>query len=437
MSLTISSTQLQKYLSTRGITAPWRIEGTTRDDFRAAIVIPALAEAESLPHTLASLAKNPVEHLQQSLLVVVVNNRLDGTNEQLQDNQQTLAWIRTRPFQQLNLACVDASSSGLALPAKEGVGLARKIGFDLALTRLDKVAHSLLISLDADTLVDENYLPAIFAHFQASHCGGATIPFRHQQAAEPRHEAAIRRYELYLRSYLFGLQQCGSPYAYHTIGSAFACRPEAYVKAGGMNRRQVTEDFYFLQQLAKTSGVEALKGTVVQPSPRFSDRVPFGTGKAMQEQLTEGRMSFQFSSLAAFSVLQAWIRLVESSLESSADDLLEESGQISPVLRKLLLELHFVAVWGKMQINHSDSQQRRAAFHNWFDGLRSRQLLTRLDAEKLHSEEQLVEELLDWGGYPGIRGRARQLALLEHLQHARNNPAEYGPGSGHQENLSE
>jgi hypothetical protein len=52
-----------------------------------------------------------------------------------------------------------------------------------------------------------------------------------------------------------------------------ACRASAYVAAGGMNRRLAGEDFYFLQQVHKTSGVAALYGTTVHPSPRSSQRV--------------------------------------------------------------------------------------------------------------------------------------------------------------------
>ena len=42
----------------------------------------------------------------------------------------------------------------------------------------------------------------------------------------------------------------GYPWAMYTVGSAFAVTAEAYVKRGGMNRRQAGEDFYFLQNLA-------------------------------------------------------------------------------------------------------------------------------------------------------------------------------------------
>ncbi len=411
--------QLKKYLRTRALPSPWQLTGNERKDFSAAVVIPALAEEDSLPRTLAALARNPAAELSRTLVLIVINNRPTATKTQQQENQRTLKCLQSYPLPELNLAWVDASSPGFELPEREGVGMARKVGFDLALACLDWTCRPLLISLDADTLVDANYLPAIFAHFDASPKGGATIPFRHQPGETVAQEAAIRRYELYLRSYLFGLQQAGSPYAYHSIGSAFACAAEAYLAAGGMNRRQAAEDFYFLQQLAKTTGVEMLAGTVVRPSARFSARVPFGTGNAVQGQVEEGREAFKFTSTAAFQLLQAWLCAVEQGWECSAEELQRHARQLSAILADFLEELNFRRNWQKLQANHCARTQRIAAFHAWFDGLRTRQLLARLDEDKVCERPKLLTELLEWGGYMAKRCEGEQLETLETLQGVR------------------
>ena len=410
--------QLQKYFKNRATLSPWKIEGTSRIDFSAAMIIPALAERENLPAALDSLCQNPVEYLARTLVVIVVNNRTDTVADQFDDNQKALDWLRSHPYPQLNLTWVDASSSGLELPAKDGVGLARKIGFDASLQFLDWKADPLLFSLDADTTVDRFYLSTIFDHFVMSKNGAAVIPFRHQSVSIPRQEAAIRHYELYLRSYLFGLQMAGSPYAYHHIGSAFACRAGAYVRAGGMNRRCGGEDFYFLQQLTKTSGIEIVSGTVVHPSPRFSDRVSFGTGKAVQGQVEEGEALFHFVPVSGFQILKEWLGLIDCYLNDSAAQISRQVLDISPVLAEFLIELNFVQVWKKMQNNHSSEEQRLAAFHDWFDALRTRQLLTRIEDNSRPSAEQIVAELLAWGGYVGVQEESDQLELLERLQGA-------------------
>ncbi len=410
--------QRQRYLRTRAATAPWRVAGTTRADFSAAVVIPALAERDNLPATFASLSLNPPDYLARTLVIVVVSNRTDVSREQFSNNRATLEWLRCTPCPRLNLAWVDASSPGLELPAREGVGLARKIGFDAALRRLNGDAESLLISLDADTLVDATYLAAIFSHFQHHREGGAALPFRHQPAERRVQEQAIRHYELYLRSYLFGLQCARSPYAYHTIGSAFACRAASYIKAGGMNRRSAGEDFYFLQQLAKVAGVALLEGTVVHPSPRFSDRVPFGTGKAVEKQVVAGEKPFNFVAVDGFRTVKEWLELMARDWDRPAEEILSRVAESSPVLNDFLNELNFSVVWEKLRCNHTSRSQRLRAFHHWFDALRTRQLLSRSMTDRALPVEKCVAELLAWGGYPGMERETDQLQLLERLQGA-------------------
>jgi len=408
--------QLQKYIKTRAVTFPWQIAGSNRSDFTAAIIIPVLAERETLPATLESLCLNPLKYLAQTLVVTVVNNRVNAGSDQISDNEKTLHWLQSNPYPQLNLCWVDASSAGLELPDKDGVGLARKIGFDLSLQQLDWKVDPLLVSLDADTLTDSQYLATLFSYFMTSGKGAAVMPFRHQSVAAPEQERAIRHYELYLRSYLFGLLLAGSPYAYHSIGSAFACSATAYIKAGGMNRRCGGEDFYFLQQLTKTSAMGTAHGTVVHPSPRFSDRVPFGTGKAVQEQVKSGRDLFHFVPVCGFQILQKWLQLVHCQLDQTADQIMQDALQISPVLDAFLTELNFIRTWEKLQNNHSSAVQRQQAFHDWFDALRTRQLLTRIEDKSATSARQKIEQLLSWGGYAGFEEEAEQLRVLEKLQ---------------------
>ena len=77
----------------------------------------------------------------------------------------------------------------------------------------------------------------------------------------------------------------GLPYSYHTIGSAFAVTAKAYARQGGMNRRKAGEDFYFINKLIKGENFGEITNTTVFPSPRTSNRVPFGTGKAIVDAL--------------------------------------------------------------------------------------------------------------------------------------------------------
>lgn len=412
----VNGKALDKYLRSRAISAPWTITGVSRRAFKALLVIPALAEQEQLPLTLASLARNAGFLLGQTLLLVVVNNHATAAVTAKEDNQQLLCWLQSCRCPGGQLAWVDAASTGLELPAGEGVGLARKIGFDLGLEYLDWDNDPLLISLDADTLVDENYLSAVFAHFARSKASGAVIPFRHQAAATPERERAIRDYELYLRSYLFGLQVAGSPYAYHSIGSALCCRAAAYVAAGGMNRRLAAEDFYFLQRLAKIDRVDFVAGTVVRPAPRYSERVPFGTGRTLREQVEDGRRGYRFIGKEGFDLLRRWLALARENIDAPAQVICLQAEKLSAGLAGYLAEVDFVTVWAKLQRNHRPGKQRLRAFQGWFDALRTRQLLTRVDGTASAEPVEVVAELLAWGGCAAPETLAAQLRLLERLQ---------------------
>lgn len=184
-----------------------------------------------------------------------------------------------------------------------GAGLARKYGMDEATRRFNLLQkpHGIIVSLDADTLVAKNYLVEIENHFkQNTKNVGATIPFEHQTTGlEERQLKGIKFYEKYLEYYKNALQFTGYPYSMFTVGSAFAVTAEAYVKRGGMNRRQAGEDFYFLQNLIQIGKVGEITTTKVYPSARLSDRVPFGTGPILQkwmngeEDLTQ---SFNFQA---------------------------------------------------------------------------------------------------------------------------------------------
>jgi hypothetical protein len=386
------------------------------------VVIPALAESANLFTTLTSLAQNPPELLERFLVLVVVNHREDAADADKTDNLALLRRLAAGDGLPpgLNLAWVDAASPGRELPAKGGgVGLARKIGFDLALSRLDFAGPPpVLVSLDADTLVNPDYLATIRDHFRTVREGGAVIPFRHQPGATPLEEAAIRRYELFLRHFVLGLSLAASPYAYHSIGSALACTASAYVKAGGMNRRTAGEDFYFLQQLAKTSGVARLTGTTVFPSARPSARVPFGTGRAVGRLLAGDPQAVRFYPPAAFGILGGWLTLAAEGWQLSGESLLGLARPLSSGLANYLAEQDFPAVWDGLCRQHQSRQVLLRAFHGWFDALRSLRLIHHLCASE-HPRieaEQAVSRLLGLAGLEPAVDPVRQLHLLRGLQ---------------------
>jgi hypothetical protein len=351
---------------------------------------------------------------------------------------------------------VDAASPGLEMPAKiGGVGLARKIGFDLALTRLNyQKGTPLLISLDADTLTRPDYLPALTEHFrdvgangsQSSvgtsryggnrllpSCrtdtvvptlidrwpgGGAVIPFCHQPGSNPGEDQAISRYELFLRTYVLGLSLAGSPYAFHTVGSAMACTAEAYVRMGGMNRRGAGEDFYFLQHLAKTAGISQVKGTVVYPSARTSHRVPFGTGRSITDLLAQKDGAVLFYRVECFQILSRWLNLVEQTLHGDGKFILGQAEKISDHLADFLRGIEFEVCWERLRRNFRTPRTLLKGFHDWFDGLKTMKFIHFLSAGPYPrmDPEQAVPGLLEWAGLDKETKIEGQLQLLRKIQ---------------------
>ncbi len=415
---------ITRYLQRRAAGGPWHISGSQRTDYRSAVVIPVLAESAALPATLASLAANPPDLLAETLILLVVNQRPDSTAADKADNLLLLQQLESGDlnFPGLQLAWVDAATPGLELPVKDGgVGLARKIGFDLTLSRLAwQPEDPLLIALDADTLVGADYLGALRRHFSATSAGAAVVAFCHQPADSPAQQRAITRYELFLRSHVLGLQLAGSPYAFHTVGSTMVCRATVYARAGGMNRRRAGEDFYFLQHLAKTAGVQQVSGTVVFPSPRPSSRTPFGTGRSVSALLAGQEEAVLFYPPACYRLLGGWLQLVENRLGSDGAGLLQQARQLHGTATEFLERENFATVWDRLATNHPQPQARRKAFHDWFDGLKTTRLIHHLCAGPFPrcQPQQAVPPLLQAAGLAPATDPATQLTVLRRHQGA-------------------
>ncbi len=251
------------------------------------VVIPVCREPELLD-TINSLSCCDVPDCGVEVIVVVNESETSAEDVRLQ-NDRTLTELADWKLEQSNLFFRLHAIRPAPFPKKHaGAGLARKTGMDEAIRRFRAVdkENGILVSLDADTLVDRNYLTVIEKAFASSEKAiGLTIRFQHRQeeVTDERHRRGMELYEKYLHYYKQALEFTGFPHAIYTIGSAFAVRTAAYVKQGGMSKRQAGEDFYFLHKLTALGKVIELNSTCVYPSARLSDRVPFGTGPALKK----------------------------------------------------------------------------------------------------------------------------------------------------------
>lgn len=278
---------MNRYLQEQTLYPPF-IHKPPAGNLGIVVVIPAYQE----PHLQSSLmallrCQRPRVAVE---LIVVLNDAQNSPEEAKKANQrsyqQLLPWAveQSRPdFRLFPIYCPD-------LPGKYGgVGLARKIGMDEACYRFAKagITDGLIACFDADSRCASNYLVELERQFALqSDMQAASIYFEHplQGAYFPETVyEAITTYELHRRYLIHAQRWAGFPFAYHTMGSSMAVRHTAYQAQGGMNKRKADEDFYFLHKFIELGKCFELNTTAIYPSPRPSDRVPFGTGKAIRE----------------------------------------------------------------------------------------------------------------------------------------------------------
>lgn len=397
----------------------WQIENDLPKLFQKIIVVPAIAELENLPNFINSLEQNDGLELHNTLLLIIVNNSISSAQEVKNDNQNTLAYLKTIQSK-LNISFIDACSAGKEMDDKNGgVGLARKIGMDLALTKFDyySINKKILICTDADCIVDSNYLTEISQEFNRNNFEAAVVNFAHDISGNDEETKAVICYEIFLRYYVLGLTFAKSEYAFHTIGSTMLCTPEAYVKVEGMNKRKAAEDFYFLEKLAKIYPIGEIKSTYVHPSKRGSWRVPFGTGKSVDRYLSNTRDEYLLYDPKSFLLLKTWFvvfcdkslsqpeparpagGLVSGSLNFTDDQqkipkqdlpdgsqvrndnllnqnsLLKISKNIHPALSDFLSQQDFRNFINKVLIKNTNSNEIEKQKHFWFDAFRTLKLI--------------------------------------------------------------
>lgn len=378
----------------------------------AAVVIPAYGETESLLRTLASV---PPCRTGTPLIVLVINQRDDSPRWAHDANRSVLAALRSTPARETpiralcenvqrlryaghELVVIDRSAPGKRLPARQGVGLARKIGADfaLALWASGGSQSPWIHCTDADVSLPADYFDrSIEALTGKRAAAGASAPaalvydFRH--AIDDAHDAgkAILQYEIFLRYYVLGLRSAGSVHAFHTIGSTLAIDARAYAQVRGFPKLDAAEDFHLLAKLTKVGRVEPLRGEPIVLSGRESERVPFGTGHAVLQGRARARRGEAFAVYDPrnFAWLAVWLETLDSLAQrpsSNIPQLLEAHASSSEVdaaqLARILEKRGAIENAMKALRKRGD---RRRSLNESFDALATLQLIHAL-AEQVH-----------------------------------------------------
>ncbi len=334
-------------------------------DVKVIVVIPSYDEAPEA--TLKSLGKNVVDEF--TVEVILVLNHSENEEQRVRD----LHIKQAEQFQNFVLqnGVVVRVIKAFDLPVKHaGVGLARKIGMDIALQRFSEIDHDgLIVCFDADSTVSNNYLAELLLA-ESKNVSGLSIAFEHpiESIKDEKVKFRISNYENWLRYYIQALRFIGYPHAFHTIGSSMAARASVYAKVGGMNRKKAGEDFYFLHKLIPQGEFYDLTTCTVYPSPRISTRVPFGTGRAMLEMEAGEKDFSEVYNPEIFQLLKSWFNNIDA-IENL------NTGQWPQFIKEAFERFAWLKPLKELKHRSTSAKSFRRNFFFWLDGFKMLKLV--------------------------------------------------------------
>ena len=329
----------------------------TSNPLEVVVVIPAYNET-SLIRALKSL--DSCTHNEHTLVIVIINESENERTSISTTNDKALEEIYQTTFD------IPILVKKLVLPEKKaGVGLARKIGMDEAVKIFEgQGTDGVIVCFDADCTCELNYLQEIKAFYQDHSMNVGLVHYEHDLRGE--NYDAIVNYELYLRYYVNALRWAGFPFALQTLGSCITVRSKAYQKQGGMNTRKAGEDFYFIHKMTPLGGIGEINGTFISPSDRVSDRVPFGTGHAVQKFLDQTTEGYEVYNPMIFVELKQFIKLSKDLYLCDSSKEIGYSAKCIHFMESEGFENEFIKI-KEHSANHTGFEKR---FYQWFDGFR-------------------------------------------------------------------
>lgn len=349
-----------------------------------------------------------LDSIQQknTLAIIIINAQENSPQHSIDNNIQLIKTLqrqhcemwRAKTVQGISLhqtkTCaillIDRSSGHLLLPAKTGVGLARKIAADVALQLImqGNIQTPWIHCTDADTLLPNDYFKRTTTIQDAA---AAIYPYTHVINYERTpQQKAIQLYELSLRHYVIGLHHAGSKYAFPSIGSTIAIHYIAYAKVHGFPIREAGEDFYILNKLAKVGKIKQLEGLPIIIEGRLSHRVPFGTGKAIEEiaMMSHAIEEYCFYHPTIFDILKTWLGILNNITPKTAIPNLQTSLSQTEHTKALCDALEKIGAFTAIEHaikNSTNTTTCRQHLHIWFDGFRTMKLIHQLRNDGLSS----------------------------------------------------
>jgi len=377
-----------------------------------ALCVPACGEEA----TLFDGFRDAAHHAPgRTLVILVVNAPVDAPESTHAKNRSLLDAVGgagLHPGEAFDVWVIDRASAERRLPAKQGVGLARRIACDLALALRARgcVADRFCYCTDADVTLPRDY----FVRGALAPAGVSAIvfPFWHVPSDEPELDRATALYEVSLRYYVLGLAHARSPHALHTLGSTLALDFAAYAAVRGFPRREAGEDFHLLAKLLKVAPVLRADGASdpIRIVARHSSRVPFGTGAAVARLAAGAPLRLYHPEI--FDILRELL----DALDDFADDrdlrgLFERARRVSDVVDSTLRQWGAERVFSELSRQAPSAAQLERRAHEWLDALRTLKLVHALRASSHPSPS--FDQALRQARFVGT-----DLTDLDRLRHA-------------------
>lgn len=348
-----------------------------------AICIPIYNEYPTFLRTLTSVTRSALFAQKNVDVICCVNNKTDSPVEVKENNCRLLVelhrlqqseFLKRNQDNYVKIIILDFSTTENQFQKQQGVGFARKVAMDYALCGGAK----LIACLDADTIVDSNYISCL-AKMIDKNIQAATLSFSHQINENKNIQDAINEYEEYLIKHSQKLKEVGTPFYNIALGSLIVCSSLMYAQCGGMKNRESGEDFYFIQEMIKVIINNNSKSiceplitlpTCVHPSARISDRVIFGTGKSIDLIINNEKKFTVFPNEDYFEI-KRFIDIANELIENNKSFLLSEKAKEQNIqFYPFLLKDGFFESWNKILLNIKKQDKQKVAFHILFDGLK-------------------------------------------------------------------
>jgi len=371
---------IEKYLSEYAEQEVNQVKGLN-ENYDHVIVIPICYESYESINTIFSKIDKSI-----SVLVILVVNSpknlkhkkyFDANNrfinrlevESISCNTISTNCKLLRYIDKFDIYLVNKNSVGQQIDEKQGVGLARKIGCDIALKLYQKGNIKLpwIYSTDADVMLPRNYFSQV--HQLKNDHSAIVLDFEHVCVNESMKKMQYL-YDLKLRYYHAGIVYAGSQYDYIPLGSTLIANMYYYAQVRGFPKKNAGEDFYLLNKLAKIKPILYLKNVPkLKITSRFSNRVPFGTGPALTKiKELDNINDYLFYNPQCFELLRKWIEFLNNMWR---DDQLIFDQPESKELTSLFhwFNCHVVFDKSKKQITSKDRWQQFV--YQWFDAFKT------------------------------------------------------------------